>query len=228
VQLSQEIRALFEQVTPSGVPDAAALQAYLERRCGSVTVGTQGVSVELEEDAGELSRSGLCKQIDTAIYNWCSAAEPPYSALVFGYPLDREPALARAVAELSERMCTPLVSADDALVMARDMERTGWPLDPYRPDPRAARFTAWSLLRYLFMLHCHYRARREGLDERMQIWLDMHATQRKKADPTRPLLVATATLEPGNVVHLQATPQPPVGVAERMVEARAKLPYVAE
>jgi hypothetical protein len=136
--------------------------------------------------------------------------------------------LARRVFEVAERMCTPLVGISDVVTMARDIERTGWTLNPYGSDKRADLFAGWSLLRYLFMLHCHCRARREGLEERMQMWLDMHATHRQAADPTRPLLDATATLEAGDIIHLEATPQPPPGVAARKVEGRAKLPHVEE
>jgi hypothetical protein len=177
------------------------------------------------EDAGEIARCGLYKLVDLAVYNWCSAASPPYSGLVFGYPLRGE-LLSRSVAMISERTCTPVVTAEDAVTMAKDIERTSWTLDPYGSDPRAAQFAAWSLMRYLFMLHCHYGARREGLEERMRVWLDMHATQRKVVDWTRPLLEGTAKLENGDIIHLEATPQPPAGVAERKVEARAKVPYV--
>src|SRR5262245_520713 len=89
------------------------------------------------EDASELSRSGLSRLTDTGIYNWpCCAARPPYSALVFGYPLQGEVMLGRWVFDVAERMCTPLVGIGDVVTMARDIERTGWTLNPHGSDER--------------------------------------------------------------------------------------------
>ncbi len=186
------------------------------------------------EDWPTLAKSSLYKVVDGGVYNWPgSPARAPYSAIVLGFEVGPKSGLSRSLAALSERTLTPIVSREDAVTMAQDFERTGWPLDPHGPDPRAPQFAAWALVRALFLLQASYGSRAVGLAQRFETWLDMHATmahrgRRQHASGTElPLLDAEVRIE-GERLVVEARVSAPEGKSPVAVGASVDFLYPPE